>query len=234
EEPTIRRMEGLAYKAHSMGFLADIKWRAFAERAGAKHTDALTDPEGGYLSPGDVSIEEAFVLYLRALSLLHRAMIEASRYWASLHRASSSVTVSAAFNGAVQWVRDKFNECLDRAESLKQRTSGDELDNVSQISVVQVLYEQALALSKVAAQRELKWIEPLDCDRAYQLAIWMLSAILEATDSQQDEHHELPEMRDAQEELALEDRTIVEQFIASIVKRRETLQRRLMQLEEAQ
>ncbi|KAJ2066107.1 Serine/threonine-protein kinase [Coemansia sp. S2] len=234
EEPTIRRMEGLAYKAHSMGFLADIKWRAFAERAGAKHTDALTDPEGGYLSPGDVSIEEAFVLYLRALSLLHRAMIEASRYWASLHRASSSVTVSAAFNGAVQWVRDKFNECLDRAESLKQRASGDELDNVSQISVVQVLYEQALALSKVAAQRELKWIEPLDCDRAYQLAIWMLSAILEATDSQQDEHHELPEMRDAQEELALEDRTIVEQFIASIVKRRETLQRRLMQLEEAQ
>ncbi|KAJ2812831.1 Serine/threonine-protein kinase [Coemansia furcata] len=228
EEPTIRRMEGLAYKAHSMGFLADIKWRAFAERAGTKHADALTDPEGGYLGPGDVSIEEAFVLYLRALSLLHRAMIEASTYWASLHRGSASVTVSAAFNGAVQWVRDKFNECLDRAETLKQRASGDELDNVSQISVVQVLYEQALALSKVAAQRELKWIEPLDCDRAYQLAIWMLSAILEATDPQD----ALPEVKEAQEELALEDRTIVEQFIASIVKRRETLQRRLMQLEE--
>ncbi|KAJ2689401.1 Serine/threonine-protein kinase [Coemansia spiralis] len=232
EEPTIRRMEGLAYKAHSMSFLADIKWRAFAERSGTKQADALTDPKGGYLSPGQVSVEEAFVLYLRALSLLHRAMVEASKYWASLHGASSSVTVSAAFNGAVQWVRDKFNECLDRAESLKQRASGDELDHVSEISVVQVLYEQALALSKVAAQRELKWIEPLDCDRAYQLAIWMLSAILEATDSQ-DEHHEVPDMKDTQEELALEDRTIVEQFIASIVKRRETLQKRLLQLDDA-
>ncbi|KAJ2494668.1 Serine/threonine-protein kinase, partial [Coemansia sp. RSA 2052] len=179
EEPTIRRMEGLAYKAHSMGFLADTKWRVIADRAGTakkpRAADALTDPEGGYLSPSDVSIEEAFVLYLRALSLLHRAMIEASRYWAGLHRGASSqssagsssstaVTVSAAFNGAVQWVRDKFNECLDRAEALKQRASGDELDSVSQISIVQILYEQALALSKVAAQRELKWIEPLDCD----------------------------------------------------------------------
>ncbi|KAJ2910260.1 Serine/threonine-protein kinase [Coemansia aciculifera] len=258
EEPTIRRMEGLAYKAYSMGFLADTKWRIIADRAGmakklSKTKDALTDPDGGYLSPGDVSIEEAFVLYLRALSLLHRAMIEASRFWAGLHRGTASqstgsssllsaVTVSAAFNGAVQWVRDKFNECLDRAEALKQRASGDELGGMSQVSVVQVLYEQALALSKVAAQRELKWIEPLDCDRAYQLAIWMLSAILEATDSgsaaslpeeYQQQHREMPDVyRDAHEELAPEDRTIVEQFIASIVKRRETLQKRLMQLEE--
>ncbi|KAJ2347083.1 Serine/threonine-protein kinase [Coemansia erecta] len=171
-------------------------------------------------------------------------MVDASRYWASLHpedmsegaatqstraslkstASSASVTVSAAFNGAVQWVRSKFNECLERAEMLKQLANGHELDNVSQVSVVQVLYEQALAISKVAAQRELRWIDPLDCDRAYQLAIWMLSAILESESSPS-----ASRQVEQEEDIGPHDRTIVERFIASIVKRREALQRRLMQ-----
>ncbi|KAJ2237510.1 Serine/threonine-protein kinase [Coemansia sp. RSA 1722] len=279
EEPTIRRMEGLAYMAFAMGFLADMKWRLLPPSVtGGKNrqrntstSDPLLDPENGYLNPSDVSIEEAFVLYIRALSLLHAAMREASRYWASIHDSAgfsssaatalplqsfattsssntggsnSSVTVSVAFNNAVQWVRAKFNECLDRAEALKQLANGRELDNVAQVSIVQVLYEQALALGKAAAMRELKWIDPLDCDRAYQLAIWMLSAILETTDSattvnnrnHHESHNGIPETLanslEDEEEMGVEDRTIVEQFIASIVKRREKLQRRLMQQEE--
>ncbi|KAI8319713.1 hypothetical protein GQ54DRAFT_299130 [Martensiomyces pterosporus] len=295
EEPTIRRMEGLAYKAFAMSFLADLKWRLLPpsalggspssrrqrqqqqQRAGP--TDPLADPDGGFLSPSDVSIEEAFVLYLKALSLLHRAMIVASRYWASMHKTavpggehggysistsaiamgagrSSSVSqssagtggsstvavVSVAFNSAVQWVRSKFNECLERAEALKQLANGGELDNVAQVSIEQVLYEQALSLSKMAAVRELKWIDPLDCDRAYQLAIWMLSAILEATDTASSASMRMEDgsagFEDGsssvdREEMDLEDRTIIEQFIASIVKRRETLQRRLIQQEAA-
>lgn len=263
ENPTIRRMEGLAYKAFSMSFLADVKWRILPpsitrdknkSKNKTTYIDPLADPDNGFLSPSEVSIEEAFVLYLRALSLLHRAMIEASQYWASIHggagdgqfdgsiatatsrssssgftttnpaSSSSSVTVSVAFNNAVQWIRKRFNQCLDRADALKQMANGNELDGVRQISIVQVMYEQALALSKVAAMRELKWIDPLDCDRAYQLAIWMLSAILETASSANDSQQEM-------EEMDPEDRTIVEQFIASIVKRRETLQRRLMQQE---
>ncbi|KAJ1825442.1 Serine/threonine-protein kinase, partial [Coemansia sp. RSA 2599] len=298
EEPTIRRMEGLAYMAFAMGFLADMKWRLLPPSVtGAKNRqrglssgsggasarpDPLLDPENGYLNPSDVSIEEAFVLYIRALSLLHCAMREASRYWASIHDSAgisnataatslqsfaandnagsnASVTVSVAFNGAVQWVRAKFNECLERAEALKQLANGHELDNVAQVSIVQVLYEQALALGKAAAMRELKWIDPLDCDRAYQLAIWMLSAILETTDASSSSsrataataataagdssrnqsgpfhHHGIPgaltSSLENEEEMGIEDRTIVEQFIASIVKRREKLQRRLMQQE---
>ncbi|KAJ2385381.1 Serine/threonine-protein kinase [Coemansia sp. RSA 2603] len=275
EEPTIRRMEGLAYMAFAMSVLADMKWRLLPPSvtgvSSAKNKskgikpDPLVDPDLGYLNPSDVTIEEAFVLYLRALSLLHCAMREASRYWAGLHRSTdltartraephslptnnttnsaTSVTVSTAFNGAVQWVRTKFNECLDRAEALKQLANGHELDNVAQVSIVQVLYEQALALGKVAAMRELKWIDPLDCDRAYQLAIWMLSAILETTDtastaarssSSHDVHGALEGLAgdlEDEEEMGIEDRTIVEQFIASIVKRREKLQRRLMQVE---
>ncbi|KAJ2721389.1 Serine/threonine-protein kinase [Coemansia sp. Benny D115] len=262
EEPVIRRMEGLAYMAYAMCFLADMKWRLLPPSAtpGAGSSgrvpnakvDALSAPDGGYLSPSDISIEEAFVLYLRSLSLLHCAMREASRYWAEIHRLNhhhhqqqnrtATVTVSAAFNNAVQWVRAKFNQCLDRAEALKQLANGHELDNVAQVSVVQVLYEQALALGKVAAMRELKWIDPLDCDRAYQLAIWMLSAILETTTDAQDgrgnsdsdtgvDSTGMPDNLEEEEEMDLEDRTIVEQFIASIVKRREKLQRKLLQQE---
>ncbi|KAJ2449031.1 Serine/threonine-protein kinase [Coemansia sp. RSA 2336] len=246
EDPTIRRMEGLAYKAMAMSFLADMKWRLLP-RAPAV-TDPLANPENGFLNPADITIEEAFVLYLRALSLLHRAMADASRYWASLHpqvaassqsTESGNVTVSSAFNGAVQWVRNKFNECLERAEMLKQLANGHELDNLTRVSVVQVLYEQALAISKVAAQRELRWIDPLDCDRAYQLAIWMLSAILETSLSgspsssrQSSQQGAAAYMGEPEEEVGDEDRTIVERFIASIVKRREALQTRLIQQAE--
>ncbi|KAI9505454.1 Serine/threonine-protein kinase [Coemansia spiralis] len=202
EDPTVRRMEALAYKAFAMSHLADLKWRQLNNTV-----------EPSFLDPASISLEEAFALYLRALSLLHQAMAEASRYWRGLlhkqapNKEDQQPTVSGAFNNAVQWVRGKFNECLERAEVLKSR-------GVDVVPVVEVLYEQALALSKAAAVRELKWVDPLDCDRAYQLAIWMLSAILEPN---------------SPDELVPEDRAIVEQFIASIVKRRETLQRRLVQ-----
>ncbi|KAJ1733086.1 Serine/threonine-protein kinase [Coemansia biformis] len=274
EDPTIRRMEGLAYKAFAMSYLADIKWRMLPSSPATQ--DPLADLASGFLRPDDVTIEAAFVLYLRALSLLHRAMIDASRYWAGLHAtsvtgsgggapasqtatragmglrpsshkgaasshasAAASVTVSAAFNSAVQWVRTKFNECLERAEVLKHLAHGSELDNVSQVSVVLILYEKALDLGKAAALRELKWIDPLECDRAYQLAIWMLSAILETASTpssasssrSRDGQQQRPAepLREEQETIDPEDRTIVERFIASIVKRREALQRRLMQ-----
>ncbi|KAJ2477791.1 Serine/threonine-protein kinase, partial [Coemansia sp. RSA 2131] len=83
EDPTIRRMEGLAYKALAMIYLADMKWRLLPRAPPV--TDPLANPENGFLDPSDLTIEEAFVLYLRALSLLHRAMVDASRHWVSLH-----------------------------------------------------------------------------------------------------------------------------------------------------
>ncbi|PIA13215.1 kinase-like protein [Coemansia reversa NRRL 1564] len=264
EDPTIRRMEGLAYKAYALSYLADMKWRQLPNTPTSR--DPLAQPDSSFLNTSDVTIEDAFVLYLRALSLLHRAMVDASHYWISIHSpnvndtrspniqlttrtsdinaASSSVTVSAAFNGAVQWVRNRFNECLERAEALKQLTRGNELDNVAHVSIVRILYEQSLALSREAAVRELKWMDPLDCDRAYQLAIWMLSAILEtaatsvassttSSTSSSSSHRDgrqraVDSLKDDQEKMDPEDRTIVERFIASIVKRREALQRRLM------
>ncbi|KAJ2393374.1 Serine/threonine-protein kinase [Coemansia sp. RSA 2611] len=119
-----------------------------------------------------------------------------------------------------------------RAEMLEQLANGHELDNVGQVPVVRVLYEQALAISKVAAQRELEWVDPLDCDRAYQLAIWMLSAILETGVSWSPSasfRYGKRATDTAEQEVGEQDRTIVERFIASIVKRREALQRRLMQ-----
>ncbi|KAJ2795030.1 Serine/threonine-protein kinase [Coemansia guatemalensis] len=257
-------MEGLAYKAYALSYLADMKWRLLPNTPTSR--DPLSQPDSSFLNTSDVTIEDAFVLYLRALSLLHRAMVDASHYWISIHSpnagdarspnsqaaprtgaatgATTSVTVSAAFNSAVQWVRNRFNECLERAEALKQLARGNELDNVAHVSIVRILYEQSLALSREAAVRELKWMDPLDCDRAYQLAIWMLSAILEtaatsvassesSSTSSSFSHRDgrqraVESLKDDQEKMDPEDRTIVERFIASIVKRREALQRRLM------
>ncbi|KAJ1884712.1 Serine/threonine-protein kinase, partial [Kickxella alabastrina] len=235
EEMTMRRMEGLAYMAFAMAFLADMKWRQLPNNTPAAAVvpavDALVDPENGYLSAGDISLEEAFALYLRALSLLQHAMREAGNHWAGL---SANSPVSFRFNAAVQWVRTKFNQCLERAEALKLFGNGRIME-LAGVEVVQVLYEQSLALGKVAALRELKWVEPLDCDRAYQLAIWMLSAILETTTVEEDGAgmgFDAGESAGEAEEIEMEDRTIVEQFIASIVKRREKLQKRLMQQQD--
>ncbi|KAJ1938001.1 Serine/threonine-protein kinase [Linderina macrospora] len=248
-----------------MSYLADLKWNQLpvATSPGRRtqqqpqQRDPLADPDTGFLTATTLTIEDAFVLYLKALSLLHCAMVEASRHWASLQGdiatspSSPAVVVSTAFNTSVQWVRNKFNLCLDRAESLKQFANGHViLDDPSQVSIIQVLYEQALALSKAAAVRELKWIDPLDCDRAYQLAIWMLSAILVSGNtssssnsssssspnaSHQQQHHRRERDAgedDADDDIDPEDRTLIEQFIASIVKRREALQRRLLAMQE--
>ncbi|PVV03717.1 hypothetical protein BB560_001799 [Smittium megazygosporum] len=272
EEPIIRQMESLAYKAHSVSWLADMKvsyLQTFEENGkfkGAENEENEDKMELLMLLMGtDINISngEAFALYLKALSLLHKAIICAKEYWntkeglsAEMTKVSASGTTnritnpqnhpnslarkvsghttsnhsstksgepfslthrsekaaSQAFNNAVQWVRNKFNTCLENADLLKSISSKNEID-FTNVSIERILYEKALELSKAAAQRELKWELPFECERAYQLAIWMLSAILEPTSGDP--------------EISIEDRQIVENFVSAVVKRLESLRERI-------
>lgn len=76
--------------------------------------------------------EEAFVLYVKALSILLRT-INLVRYWWERHRPSDlqtgtslptnirSVDASKRMNNVVQWARTRFNECLEKAEVVGRR-----------------------------------------------------------------------------------------------------------------
>lgn len=78
--------------------------------------------------------EEALVLYVKALSILAKAMDIAGAWWAHRNRgeiiglaasphmqsrAPSSVKVGNRINNVVQWVRTRFNETLEKAEFVR-------------------------------------------------------------------------------------------------------------------
>ncbi|PVZ97587.1 hypothetical protein BB558_006446 [Smittium angustum] len=281
EDAAIKQMESLAYKAHAVAWLADMKvsnLQTFDENSKEKVIgEEQYDSKQELLlllmgTSVDISNADAFSLYLKSLSLLHKAVVCARAYWnkngnemekvgskssdtnlkspntrpkgtqpsynllenkgsaSSFPRKSgvagnfqnthdiSDKVASTAFNNAVQWVRNKFNDCLEKADLLKSISSSKKID-FTQVSVEKILYEKALELSRAAAIKELSWETPLECERAYQLSIWMLSAILEPT---------------AQDpEVSGEDRQIVESFISVVVKRLDSLRDRLMTVSKA-
>lgn len=78
--------------------------------------------------------EEALVLYVKALSILAKAMDIAGAWWAHKNRgeiiglaasphvqprAPSSVKIGNRINNVVQWVRSRFNEILEKAEFVR-------------------------------------------------------------------------------------------------------------------
>ncbi|KAJ1984251.1 Serine/threonine-protein kinase [Dimargaris verticillata] len=144
------------------------------------------------------TVEEAFALYHRSLSLLELGLDAAEVHWHRLVRAApstngspmlypgkgpgslshSSVPVATmAFNSAVQLARSQFNVCEERAEYVKSKSPTDELA-LAGVSVEQMLHDSALQIARHALclyrQQEF-----LLCERGYQWAINLLEALLE-------------------------------------------------------
>ncbi|OMH80115.1 Serine/threonine-protein kinase ATG1 [Zancudomyces culisetae] len=242
EGSTIRQMESLCYKAFAVSWLANVKLgqllsveRGSGGGGGSKAKDLERsvkfdriefEQQLDLLHSMDVGLEitigEGFALYLKAISLLHKAATCAKDYWdgeidlgphvSGGRRVSGTYnpafTLSIPFNNAVQWVRNHFNECMDKADVMKAACSDGELD-FQHISAEKILYEKALELSRGAAVNELhNNLVPMKCEKAYQLSIWLLSAIIEETD---------------QNTISSDDRNTVDNFILHIIKRLESL-----------
>jgi len=170
--------------------------------------------------------EEALVLYVKALSLLARSMDIAGAWWARKNRgeivdqstslrtqsnASNSVAVGNRVNAAVQWVRDRFNEVLVKAEFVRlklieaqkrlpldhpshpnnhtsaSRSSGmggsaDDVVVTSGVTAEKLMYDRALEMSKSAAVSELVGEDLPSCEMSYITAIRLLEAVLEDDD----------------------------------------------------
>lgn len=160
--------------------------------------------------------EEALVLYVKALSLLAKSMDIASAWWQRKSRADmlggvSSTTPSSVtrdrINSAVQWVRNRFNEVLEKAEFVRLKlieaqkrlpedhpghpnnnTSSSKIAGASStegvilssgVSAEKLMYDRALEMSRSAAINELANDDLPGCEISYITAIRMLEAVLE-------------------------------------------------------
>ncbi|GAA5873370.1 hypothetical protein JCM3774_000761 [Rhodotorula dairenensis] len=162
----------------------------------------------------DVLAAEATVLYLKALAFLQRGIERARKHWSN--RPSEQHAASADFNDAVQWFRQRFNECYDKADFAKTRCQ-DELPETTAYAE-KLVYDRALELSRAAAVNELRGENPTDCETAYETALWLLYALLDDT------MHVGSSATAAESE---EDRVTVTRFVHSITGRLTALRKKL-------
>lgn len=179
------------------------------------------DDDGGLTPDAVVTLsEEALVLYVKALGLLARSMDIAGTWWSRRNRGevigpggsprSSSATVIAAgnrINSAVQWVRSRFNEVLEKAEFVRLKlieaqkqlpedhpghpnnhtsvsnigtsSNADGVFLSSGVTAEKLMYDRALEMSRSAAINEIANTDLPGCEISYVTAIRMLEAVLE-------------------------------------------------------
>lgn len=151
DEKILRELESIATKAHAINLFAGVKFSQLIPSPPSsegndslfQHTDQLPPKMVKTIS------EEGVVLYVKTLSLFAKGMKLASDWW-SLHYdrdeisgdnklvRSLNMQTSLRINELVQWIREKFNECLEKAEFIKLR-----------------LQEANLSLSKLTAYPNL-------------------------------------------------------------------------------
>ncbi|RDA89792.1 hypothetical protein CP533_3321 [Ophiocordyceps camponoti-saundersi (nom. inval.)] len=220
-------MEEYAERSDCVYGFAEVKYKQLvpmapsAERGlGGISAEQLAEDEDGLTVEATVALsEEALVLYVKSLTLLARAMDIASVWWSKKSRAVTGSGVSAAvseqvahkINAIVQWVRQRFNEVLEKSEIVRLKlTEAQKLlpedhashpsnhgqDSVASssgsgvkqvylrpgISAEKLMYDRALEMSRAAAIDEVTNENLPGCKISYVTAVRMLEAVLEGDD----------------------------------------------------
>lgn len=207
ERDLIKVLEDLATKAKVIGIFAEVKF-----------SQLVPSGPGDDLAPESLVVvsQEAVVLYVKTLSLLSMAMNSASIWWKN----NARETASPKLVDTVQWIRDKFNESLERAEhaqsQIYRHASVANKLKVNAITSEKLIFDRAMEMSRNAAKSEAACEDLNGCQLSYSTAIWMLEALL-ATDPQAlSSGSGSGEQPDALDE---EDTTIVLQFVDSLSHR---------------
>ncbi|CAN6624433.1 serine/threonine-protein kinase Atg1p [Trichomonascus vanleenenianus] len=219
ERKLLEELDSLATKAKVVNLFAEVKFSQLIPSA--PDADISLTPEGVLL----VS-EEALVLYVKTLSLLAAAMNKAASWW----KANETREASMRLNDTVQWIRDRFNESLEKAEYAQSlledarsrlgSSGGSAASSAASelskpITAEKLVFDRALEMSRAAAVNELSGEDLDGCELSYGTAVWMLEALLEGDGGSDD--------------LDDEDRQVVEKFIASITHRLFVLRKKLNQ-----
>ncbi|EGX50159.1 hypothetical protein AOL_s00076g234 [Orbilia oligospora ATCC 24927] len=197
--------------------------------------------------------EEALVLYVKTLSLLARAMDIAGRWW-GVTNGTANATAISRMNNAVQWVRERFNEVLEKAEYTRRKliaaqnqlprthashpsnnpkTSTSPALGVSVEGVVlspgvsaeKLMYDRALEMSKTAAVNEMVGDSYGECEIAYVTAIWMLEGVLEPDDNGRNTLGE--NSSEGLLNMEEDDKKVIEKFILGIRGRLSALRKKM-------
>ncbi|KAL1993156.1 hypothetical protein VTN49DRAFT_3105 [Thermomyces lanuginosus] len=225
---TVQTLEECATRSDVVYGFAEVKYKQLIPLTPASETDQsgkigdMPIGDDGELTP-DVVVtlsEEALVLYVKALALLAKSMDIAGTWWARKNRgerlgdgreglSATSALVGTRINNVVQWVRNRFNEVLEKAEFVRLKLQeaqrklppdhpshpnnhppgtssvsalGTSADNVvisTGITAEKLMYDRALEMSRAAAINELTGEDLPGCEIAYVTAIRMLEAVLE-------------------------------------------------------
>ncbi|KFY96154.1 hypothetical protein V498_02865 [Pseudogymnoascus sp. VKM F-4517 (FW-2822)] len=226
------RIEALATRSDVVYGFAEVKYKQLIplapsmDRGLGGNNIIDTDPEDDGLTPDAVVSlsEEALVLYVKSLTLLAKSMGIANSWWNKKKRAeaaSSATTVktetaiaAARINSAVQWMRGRFNEVLEKAEfsrlklidAQKQlpedhpghpsnhtedsRMDGGDSSTADGVflsagtTAERLMYDRAIEMSRSAAINEIANEDLIGCELSYVTAIRMLEAILEKDDDE--------------------------------------------------
>jgi len=191
DKKVVSQLETLATMAHAVSLFAEVKFSQLIPMPPSFRTISSNVSPGSDGSSGtndslpsmmirNIS-EEGLSLYVKTLSLLAQAMYVASEWW---HTNSMDSAASPRMNELVQWIRSKFNECLEKAEYLREKlvnsTDSKDISNGRGQWVVaeKLIFDRALEMSKNAALNEMKNRDLYGCELTYSTAIWMLEALL--------------------------------------------------------
>lgn len=220
-------IEELATRSDCVYGFAEVKYKQLVPLApsadhglGGLEPEEMTPEEDGLTIEAVVSLsEEALVLYVKSLTLLARAMDIASLWWSKKSRAEAATGVSAAVaqsivqrvNAVVQWVRQRFNEVLEKSEVVRLKLveaqkqlpedhpshpANHGSDSIASsagpgakqvyltpgISAEKLMYDRALEMSRAAAIDEVTNENLPGCEISYITAIRMLEAVLDIDD----------------------------------------------------
>lgn len=226
------RIEALATRSDVVYGFAEVKYKQLIPLApsmdhglgGNNAGDADLEDDG--LTPDAVVSlsEEALVLYVKSLTLLAKSMGIANTWWNKKKRveaASGATTVktdtavaAARINSAVQWMRSRFNEVLEKAEFSRlklidaqrqlpddhpghpnnhtedSRMNGGDSSTADGVflsagtTAERLMYDRAIEMSRSAAINEIANEDLPGCELSYVTAIRMLEAILEKDDDE--------------------------------------------------
>ncbi|KAF1984607.1 serine/threonine protein kinase-like protein [Aulographum hederae CBS 113979] len=164
--------------------------------------------------------EEALVLYVKALAILAKAIDLAASWWGQKNRGdvndparANSRSSGARMNQVVQWVRARFNDCVEKSEFVGRRlvdaqrqlpydhpghpsnhpadsgsatsigTSAENITLTSGVTAEKLMYDRAVEMSRAAAVNELVNVDLEGCEISYRTAVFMLEAVLDDDDA---------------------------------------------------
>lgn len=118
-------------------------------------------------------VQEALVLYFKALSFLHEATNFASKCWTP----NKVISASPSLLSLVQWVQDKYNDAVEKAKVLRQFLQGDLRQGIPVVAE-RLLFDRAVSVTQRAAAQELS-ADYSSAELNYCFAAWLFSAISE-------------------------------------------------------